>query len=162
MLLRPGGFVFLAVPDKRFTFDSERPETSCGHLIVDFENDNPVDSAEHHLDALIYHADKPEIIWNNIKRNRYDFVHHHHVFNSETFLDRIIRPLVRLKYLKFSVMRCETAEELYNEFVLIMRKEENLKRSGYLVKNRNCRVVVHPVRKLPHARLLTRSKSSAI
>ena len=123
-LLRPGGFIYLAIPDRKFTFDFYRPETSCGHLIVDYEDGEDVDSAEHQLDALIYHASMPEISWDNINAGRYDFIHHHHVFNSNDFVDRIIRPLVRLKYLKFSLMCHETAPELYNEFVVILRREE--------------------------------------
>lgn len=123
-LLKPGGFIYLAIPDRKFTFDLRRPETSCGHLIVDYENGMNVDSAEHNLDSLIYHETKPEINWDSICAGRYDFIHHHHVFNADDFTDRIIRPLVRLRYLKFSLMRCETAPELYNEFVVILRKEE--------------------------------------
>jgi predicted SAM-dependent methyltransferase len=36
-VLRPGGILYLAVPDKRWTFDVKRPETTLGHLIDDHE-----------------------------------------------------------------------------------------------------------------------------
>lgn len=35
-VLRPGGVVYLAVPDKRFTFDKERPTTTLEHLMRDY------------------------------------------------------------------------------------------------------------------------------
>jgi ubiquinone/menaquinone biosynthesis C-methylase UbiE len=34
-VLRPGGILFLAVPDKRVTFDKDRPRTTLAHLIAD-------------------------------------------------------------------------------------------------------------------------------
>jgi SAM-dependent methyltransferase len=36
-VLRPGGVLFLAVPDKRFTFDRDRPVTPLAHLVRDHE-----------------------------------------------------------------------------------------------------------------------------
>lgn len=34
-VLKPGGILYLAVPDKRWTFDVKRPETTLAHLIED-------------------------------------------------------------------------------------------------------------------------------
>jgi SAM-dependent methyltransferase len=34
-VIRPGGIIYMAVPDKRFTFDSDRPVTPLAHLIRD-------------------------------------------------------------------------------------------------------------------------------
>ncbi|MCB2155668.1 class I SAM-dependent methyltransferase [bacterium] len=36
-VLRPGGILFLAIPDKRFTFDIDRPITPLEHLVRDYE-----------------------------------------------------------------------------------------------------------------------------
>jgi SAM-dependent methyltransferase len=35
-VLKAGGFLYLAIPDKRYTFDRERPVTSIDHLMRDF------------------------------------------------------------------------------------------------------------------------------
>ena len=35
-VLKPGGILYLAVPDKRFTFDSDRPCTTVEHIMRDF------------------------------------------------------------------------------------------------------------------------------
>lgn len=37
-VVRPGGVVYFAVPDKRFTFDRDRPLTTLEHLIADHVN----------------------------------------------------------------------------------------------------------------------------
>lgn len=36
-VLKKGGILYLAVPDKRFTFDSDRPITHLEHLVKDYE-----------------------------------------------------------------------------------------------------------------------------
>ncbi|MBW8051172.1 MAG: methyltransferase domain-containing protein [Cytophagales bacterium] len=36
-VLKPGGILYLAVPDKRYTFDKDRPITSFEHLLKDYE-----------------------------------------------------------------------------------------------------------------------------
>ena len=126
--LNDGGKFFLAIPDRRFTFDVDRSETTAGHLIVDYENTGSVDAAEHILDALIYHTDrlKLNVYWSDIKNQRYNFVHHHHVFNYENFLDKIIRPLIRLRYFNFSVIDYHYEPDLDNEFILVLQKCNNL------------------------------------
>jgi SAM-dependent methyltransferase len=39
--LRPGGKLVLVVPDKNRTFDRERPITTLGHLIEDYNSPDP-------------------------------------------------------------------------------------------------------------------------
>src|SRR5512136_777634 len=48
-VLKVGGIAFLAVPDKRFTFDRERPLTSVEHLLRDHEI-GPTSSRLQHLE----------------------------------------------------------------------------------------------------------------
>ena len=120
--LNDGGKFFLAIPDRRFTFDYNRPETSAGHLIVDHEDHGTVDAAEHILDSLIYHTEKLNVYWSDIENQRYNFVHHHHIFNYENFIDRIIKPLIRLRYFPFSVIDCHFEPDLDNEFNIVLEK----------------------------------------
>ncbi|HVY96306.1 MAG TPA: methyltransferase domain-containing protein [Solirubrobacterales bacterium] len=47
--LRPGGILFYAVPDKRYTFDFRRPVTSLEHMIRDHE-EGPQRSRREHYD----------------------------------------------------------------------------------------------------------------
>jgi SAM-dependent methyltransferase len=46
--LRPGGILFYAVPDKRFTFDFKRPVTPLEHMIADHEEGPERSRAEHY------------------------------------------------------------------------------------------------------------------
>lgn len=51
-VLRPGGIIYLVVPDRRYTFDHRRPPTTIAHLIEDFEKGTtPVDPT--HIDDFV-------------------------------------------------------------------------------------------------------------
>jgi hypothetical protein len=56
-ILRPGGFVFLVVPDKRFTFDFQRPPTTFGEMLESFLSDKKAPSVrdvfDHHSSAVM-------------------------------------------------------------------------------------------------------------
>ena len=47
--LRPGGTLFYAVPDKRYTFDYQRPRTTLQHVIDDHELGPERSRSEHYL-----------------------------------------------------------------------------------------------------------------
>jgi hypothetical protein len=47
--LKPGGVLYYAVPDKRFTFDFRRPVTPLEHMIADYE-DGPEGSRSEHYE----------------------------------------------------------------------------------------------------------------
>src|SRR6476646_5209311 len=46
--LRPGGILFYAVPDKRYTFDSRRPLTPLDHMVADHEQGPDRSRSEHY------------------------------------------------------------------------------------------------------------------
>jgi predicted SAM-dependent methyltransferase len=61
-VLRPGGVVYLAVPDKRYTFDAERPVTPTAHLLRD-HREGPEGSRRAHYEEwarLVDKAEEPE------------------------------------------------------------------------------------------------------
>ena len=57
--LRPGGVLFYAVPDKRYTFDFRRPRTPLSHLIADHQDGGQGSRREHYLEwaRLVYPED---------------------------------------------------------------------------------------------------------
>lgn len=60
--LKPGGILYLAVPDKRYTFDVDRPVTSTDHLLRD-HREGPEGSRRGHYEEwarLVDKADEPE------------------------------------------------------------------------------------------------------
>ena len=59
--LRPGGVLFYAVPDKRYTFDFRRPRTPLSHVISDHEAGPQTSRREHYLEwvRLVYEGSEP-------------------------------------------------------------------------------------------------------
>ena len=66
-MLRPGGFVFLVVPDKRFTFDYQRPLTTCGEMLQSFfsnkEMPSVADVFDHYSSAVMIDGGK---VWSGL------------------------------------------------------------------------------------------------
>jgi SAM-dependent methyltransferase len=56
-VLKTGGIAFIAIPDKRFTFDVERPVHGFEHLRRDYF-EGPEWSRRRHYEEWIYHVDK--------------------------------------------------------------------------------------------------------
>lgn len=59
-VLKPGGIAYIVVPDKRFTWDRNRPETPLSHMIEDFEA-GTTDCDDTHIDDFIYGVEWLEI-----------------------------------------------------------------------------------------------------
>lgn len=57
--LKPGGILFYAVPDKRFTFDFRRPVTPIEHMIADFEEGPERSRREHYEEWTRLVVDEP-------------------------------------------------------------------------------------------------------
>jgi predicted SAM-dependent methyltransferase len=61
-VLRPGGVLYLAVPDKRYTFDADRPVTTTNHVLRD-HLEGPEASRRAHYEEwarLVDKVDEPE------------------------------------------------------------------------------------------------------
>jgi len=55
-VLRPGGLIYMVVPDRRFTWDSSRPLTTVEHLLSDHERGTtPADDT--HIDDFVHIVD---------------------------------------------------------------------------------------------------------
>jgi SAM-dependent methyltransferase len=53
-VLRPGGWLYLVVPDKRLTFDAPRPLTSVRHLLADFLHARTATGSAEHIDEFVF------------------------------------------------------------------------------------------------------------
>ncbi len=66
-VLRPGGFVFLVVPDKRFTFDFQRPTTTYGEMLESFLANKKMPSIkdvfDHYSSAVMIDGSR---VWNGV------------------------------------------------------------------------------------------------
>lgn len=129
ILLNPGGVLFLALPDKKFTFDKYRHDTPLSHVLHEFYTGVTTTSKEHLLEVEVYYD--LEFVQKRMDiRERLDDRRlrqamasdphigvHCHVFRSETFLDTLLKPilfmgLVELDLLEFVPARGETGGEL--------------------------------------------------
>lgn len=68
-ILKPGGILWLKIPDKRKTFDRKRERTRLGHLIQDFRNNVPVDDCNH-IDNHNKNSDP-------LRKETHPYVHNH-------------------------------------------------------------------------------------
>src|SRR5688572_15669999 len=55
-VLRPGGLLYLVVPDKRFTFDEPRAVTPVEHLLRDFQEGTTASDDAAHIDEFVFHT----------------------------------------------------------------------------------------------------------
>jgi predicted SAM-dependent methyltransferase len=61
--LRPGGVLFYAVPDKRYTFDFRRPSTTIEHMVADHEQGPEHSRGEHYREwcRLVIDEESPAV-----------------------------------------------------------------------------------------------------
>ncbi len=90
-IIRPGGCAVIAIPDKRYTYDRLRAETSFEHLWDDYLNATQENSDEHYLDFLRsagahVFAEPASSLPHHIKRCR-ERREHAHVWTSASFRD---------------------------------------------------------------------------
>ena len=57
-IVKPGGMIYLIVPDKRRTFDRKRVRTTLEHVILDYRNPSDQRDYEHFLDQAVHVNDQ--------------------------------------------------------------------------------------------------------
>jgi SAM-dependent methyltransferase len=96
-VLKPKGFMLIAVPDRLHTFDHRRPVTTFAHLEADLAAGTDESDMTHLDEILALHdlemdprAGSPEEFRERCLRNREERCMHHHVFDM-SLLDRSLR-----------------------------------------------------------------------
>jgi predicted SAM-dependent methyltransferase len=118
-VLKPAGIIYMAVPDKRFTFDVDRPCTLIEHIMRDFA-EGPEWSRRQHFEEwsrLVNKRASDSEVEEEVQRLlQMDYSIHFHVWGAAELLELIVA-LGRL-------MRFELALFLRNgaENILILRK----------------------------------------
>ncbi|WP_190865368.1 methyltransferase domain-containing protein [Paenibacillus arenilitoris] len=143
-VLKDGGFVCLAIPDKRYTFDYFRKLTTTAELIDAYLNRlrrpgprqifdncsnvvkiNTGDSWSPDFDASNaerYHSDESamNLCIESIQNKKYVDVHCS-VYTSHSFLE-LFNHLSRLHLVNFKIAKYYEPERLSNEFIVILQK----------------------------------------
>lgn len=101
-VIRPGGLIYMIVPDKRVTFDKKRVRTSTAHIVLDYKRPSAERDYEHYLDYAVHVHDKidPDLAVDEADRLlKTDYSIHYHVFIPEdivsllTWFSNNIRPI---------------------------------------------------------------------
>ena len=97
--VRPGGIVYYAVPDKRFSFDVDRPLTPWEHLERD-DREGPAESRRGHFEEwarLVNKHERPEDAAANVRDLlALNYSIHFHVWDEAAFTDFLARARVYL------------------------------------------------------------------
>ena len=122
--LRPGGILFLAVPDKRHTFDSGRELTELAHLLGDYRGGPESSRDDHYLEFARYFKglDGPEAQTEALRVKESGYSIHFHVWTLESFCELLACMQSDLD-LPFAV---EAVEPNHHEFIAILRKRPTL------------------------------------
>ncbi len=92
-VLKPGGVVYMAVPDKRFSFDVDRPCTTIEHLMRDF-SEGPAWSKRQHFEEwsrLVNKRTEERLVEEEVAHLiDMDYSIHFHVWAATEFLEFIL------------------------------------------------------------------------
>ena len=130
-LLRDRGLLFLVLPDKKKSFDRFRSDTSLGHLLFEHLEPEQDVSAVHSFETELYYdstyvgKENDPAIKLDVERLRRSIVAshpgvHRHVFQFETFGERIMKPLLYTGLLDFALLEIWNCPQ-FGEFAIVLR-----------------------------------------
>ncbi|MDQ6778298.1 MAG: class I SAM-dependent methyltransferase [Actinomycetota bacterium] len=117
-VLRPGGVLFMTLPDARHTFDSRRPRTSLEHLLRDHRDGPRVSRRAHYEEcARLIEGHTDATVEERIREmETNDIRPHFHVWEPITFV-----AFLSALELPFSLELLQASE---SEFLVVLRKEQ--------------------------------------
>jgi hypothetical protein len=120
-VIKPGGVLYLAIPDKRNSFDRDRPVTTLEHVIRDYE-EGPAWSRRGHFEEwtrLVNKVEDDEEAEKQIALNlSIDYSIHYHVWTQAEMLELV---LALRKMISFELELCLKNEA---EVIFILRKSD--------------------------------------
>ncbi|HKR01922.1 MAG TPA: glycosyltransferase [Pyrinomonadaceae bacterium] len=123
-VLRPGGVLYLAVPDKRFTFDADRPVTTLEHLLRDYA-EGPEWSKEQHFREwarLVSKAEGEAAMKAEAARlMELDYSIHFHVWTQAEIMEVLLALKERFNA-RFEIELL--LQNGHHEVIAVLRKEE--------------------------------------
>jgi predicted SAM-dependent methyltransferase len=126
-VLKPGGIAYIAVPDKRYTFDRDRPVTSLEHVLRDHEH-GPAASRRQHFEEWVRLVHKvhtaEEAAWQVDALMAQDYSIHYHVWTQAEFIELL------LALRRGSPFEIELVLKLGHEMLAILRKVDAASRAA--------------------------------
>lgn len=125
--LRPGGVLFYAVPDKRYTFDFRRPRTPLAHVVEDHERGPETSRHEHYLEwqRLVAepHLDPedPELVARAAAQEADGYSIHFHVWTQADLVQLMLHCHER-----FGTFEIEAVRRRSLENIVVLRKHGTL------------------------------------
>ena len=119
-VLRPGGVLYLAVPDKRRTFDKARNVTSLDHVLRDFEEGPEWSRAEHFREWARDVEQAGDVDARVVELMRADYSIHFHVWTPEAFAALLAHARDELRF-PFAI---ETLQRNGHELIAILRRTD--------------------------------------
>ncbi|HEX8237201.1 MAG TPA: methyltransferase domain-containing protein [Abditibacteriaceae bacterium] len=119
-VLKPGGILYMAVPDKRYTFDVDRDITSLEHLVRDYR-EGPAWSRATHFKEAASQENKTlqQIEAYAAELQQQDYSIHFHVWTQAEILELLIYCRNKLSF-PFDI---ELFQKNGIEFIVVLRKE---------------------------------------
>jgi SAM-dependent methyltransferase len=126
-VLKPGGVVFMAIPDKRYTFDINRQNTSLDHLLKDYVEGPDWSEEDHYFDFVknTEHGEgktleEMKIVINELKNRNFSI--HYHVWDHQSMIDMFCMIKNELHF-QFELQLCLSAKVGRNESIFILQKQ---------------------------------------
>ncbi|MBD2124459.1 methyltransferase domain-containing protein [Trichocoleus sp. FACHB-262] len=122
-VLKIGGVLYLAIPDKRYTFDCDRAVTPVEHILRDYE-EGPEWSRRHHFEEWTRIVNKiqddheAEVQTSHLMAIDYSI--HYHVWTQTEFLDLLLTMKKTLNLAFELELFCKNGDEM----IVILRKSE--------------------------------------
>jgi predicted SAM-dependent methyltransferase len=121
-VVRPGGVVYLSVPDKRHIFDRDRPATTVDHVVRDHEQ-GPAVSRHQHYEEVVRLAIKVEgeaaVAAKVAELEAQDFRIHFHCWTQTDFLQLLCTLQTRAGFPRFDIAEFVANER---EMVVVLRR----------------------------------------
>lgn len=127
-VLRSNGVLYLAVPDKRYTFDRDRQRTPLSHLIKDMENNTTTVDEEHIVDWVTNAnkkkvpddpAEKEHMFQRELERSI-----HIHVWTWEDAVE-FLRYMIAHQNMTMELCEAYLPKGVKDEAIFVLRKVSN-------------------------------------
>ncbi|WP_253947459.1 class I SAM-dependent methyltransferase [Paraburkholderia xenovorans] len=135
-MLQPGGILFLALPDKKFSFDKYRQDTALSHFVAEYLAGVEEIPREHQIECEIYYdeafVNRPMQVSDKLDMNRIreklkappHVGIHSHVFESGTIVSKVLKPILMMGFMEFNLADFVPARgETGGEMIIVLRKE---------------------------------------